>query len=113
MPKTNKARKYEFLVKFLSETMTDERRSHRIRMQAAAKLDAIYLRLDKETDEMRRRREKKAAERDQDSWTEASLLAAATPVPEDPEEVEEARIQDVFANILKKQDTGETHEQHD
>jgi hypothetical protein len=100
MPKVSRAKKYEFQVKFLTEMMNDPKRSINVRMHACDQLNKIYERLDKYGDNDARRRARKAliARTAEDNGEEPQF---PPDLVDDAETIEEERIHDVFANILK------------
>lgn len=84
--------------------MNDRRVPFKHRMAAATSLGKIFERLDRESENQRLRRERRAREKNYETFTEGQIDAAAhlTDPEADLEEQEEVRIQEVFANILNR-----------
>lgn len=111
MPRVNRGKKYEWLLRYLTETMNNPHVKRHLRDRAAHRLATIFERLDKNSESERLRREKRAKKKAGE--LEELVLDAATPLIDQEEEAaqeEEARMQDVFANILNKEvpNTGES-----
>lgn len=95
-------RRYAEMVKFLKDTIANEKAPTRMRMMATTKLDSIYERQEQMQEAETIRRERK--ERITAAQTAQATGAAIEPdeVVEEPSTVQDRRITGIFAEILNK-----------
>ena len=92
-------RRYQEIVRFLKDTIKNKNLSHKIRMLAVVRLDAIYERQEAAT---MKREDREARARLAMPQAPAQAAVPDTPEPESPGDVRKPTVDEIFAQITRR-----------
>jgi hypothetical protein len=95
--------KYDALIKFLKDTITNPSISHRVRFSAAERLDNLYARHETLALQALRRQEREAkTEAVQDQGEQGEAAETQEPASETDATTEDQQVQAVFARLMSR-----------